>query len=40
MIKFLDVNDPGKTVALGERGEIAIKGPTRTNIVDNRRRPI
>jgi len=27
MIKFLDVNDPGKTVALGERGEIAIKGP-------------
>jgi long-chain acyl-CoA synthetase len=26
-IKFLDVNDPGKTVALGERGEIAIKGP-------------
>jgi long-chain acyl-CoA synthetase len=26
-IKFLDVGDPSKTVALGEPGEIAIKGP-------------
>jgi len=26
-IKFLDVADPTKTVAIGERGEIAIKGP-------------
>jgi long-chain acyl-CoA synthetase len=27
VLKFVDVTDPSKDVALGERGEIAIKGP-------------